>query len=98
MPQTIGPFVAGLSRGLEEKGEGGLWIAPLTLAQPDWPRGHGGQQEFCAGLPGEQPLRTCCKYCQNTLHKLFSQFFSLRFTQFVGNKIESHSNGKERVT
>lgn len=27
-PQTIDPFVAGLSRDLEERGEGGPWVGP----------------------------------------------------------------------
>lgn len=33
-PQTIDPFVAGLSRNPEEREEGGLGVGPLTPAQP----------------------------------------------------------------
>lgn len=99
-PQTIDPFVAGLSRNPEEWEEGGRRVGPLTPAQPGLrPQGHGGQLEFCvAALPGEQPPRTYCKSCQNALHKLpFRVFFFFRFTQFVNNKIKSHFNGKGRI-
>ena len=55
-PQTIDPFVAGLSRSPAERDEGGLGVGPPdpSPARAE-AQGHGGQLEFCACCP---PRRT----------------------------------------
>lgn len=98
-PQTIDPFVAGLSRNPEEREERGLGVGPLTPGQPGLrPRDMEVSWNFVL-VPSleNNPFRTYCKYCQNAFNKLPLRVLLFRFTQFVNNKIKSHFNGKERV-